>query len=254
MTRIPAVCQSCGFSFPFTGVDFGAGFGSNVTFTGNVTNCPRCGGTAAIADFVSDSQGNVRWLHGVYSALIDARASREQMRTLIEALTEARDRHLSQAQTVAQVEAKAPELAGVMTLIKPQTPADFWGMMGVLLGLLYFIVSLLEAKEPSITVDNRVEHQVNNYITQVAPIQVTPTLPRPVQPKRHRKGAARKPNLGKSAGPQKQTKKTVAGPSPSTPRLRPNATPPARTKGWKNARCSCGSGKRARECPCDSRR
>lgn len=63
----------CQCTNPDCGITFQArnpvgGSGSNIQFTGNMTNCPRCGQKAYYADWHTDSQGEFH-LKGFFSAL-----------------------------------------------------------------------------------------------------------------------------------------------------------------------------------------
>ena len=53
MNSIPAVCNTCGFTFPSP---FSLG-GRNCEVIDCGTNCPKCGGHARVLDSFTDSQG-----------------------------------------------------------------------------------------------------------------------------------------------------------------------------------------------------
>ena len=63
---LPCKCTNpqCGSSFLARNPVGGSG-GINSCFTGNSTNCPKCGKSARYADWSTDSQGNFH-LHGVF--------------------------------------------------------------------------------------------------------------------------------------------------------------------------------------------
>lgn len=75
----------CQCTNPKCGITFQArnpvgGGGSNIRFTGNMTNCPRCGKKAYYTDWNTDSQG-IFHLRGFFSALRDFQDA-EKLRTL----------------------------------------------------------------------------------------------------------------------------------------------------------------------------
>lgn len=56
--ELPAKCLHCGHTFRFL-VPNWLPLGANSSFSSNSTRCPKCGGSAAIADAVTDSAGRL---------------------------------------------------------------------------------------------------------------------------------------------------------------------------------------------------
>jgi hypothetical protein len=211
-------------------VDLGSGFGANVTFEGNVTNCPRCGGMAAIADFHSDSKGRVTWLDGAFSALTRAGIGRVQWKALIDALEQAQFQKLTTEQTTAKIAEQAPELAEALRVATPKDAAAFWTMISALLFLLHMLLD--RGNRPAER--TQIINQVTNYITQSA----------------SKPDAVRRVPVGtltRKSQPRAGKKRTEVGSSPK--RAAAEGVPPkVRKKAWKNSRCRCGSGRRSKDC------
>lgn len=63
---LPCICTNPNCGYQFIARNPVGGGGSNITFVGNMTNCPRCGQMARYADWSTDSQGNFH-LHSFFS-------------------------------------------------------------------------------------------------------------------------------------------------------------------------------------------
>ncbi|MCA8407953.1 SEC-C domain-containing protein [Burkholderia cenocepacia] len=106
MARIPALCESCGKTFP-SGIQLDGGHHN--TFIGFKFKCPHCGGTGQIVDGTYDSPDGVISLVKIFA---NRRISADQVAQIKQILEEAKRTDASPEDITAQLEdADAGDLA-----------------------------------------------------------------------------------------------------------------------------------------------
>lgn len=155
MVNLPAVCKKCGFSF-------GSGIViencSNSTFTGNTSQCPKCGGVAEILDCTTDSSGNLHFAKSAFNVLSSPAVAYDTLDKLKVIIVEQQKTEKKEAgDFIKAIELEVPELSDLTNLIVPANPSDFYSMLGFLLTLVLFIQTMRSSnKQPEATI-------INNY-------------------------------------------------------------------------------------------
>ena len=185
-------------------------------FTNNAISCPRCGGLAAIEDVATDDLGNIHPIRRAFTILNDASVDRSELERLREVLEQARAGTLTAEQATARATSINPSFR---ELVVPSEAGAFWQIIGVLVAI---ILHLLQQNDgPKIEINQTI---INNFAEQL-------------------NAPERQAAVAKTALPRMDDK-----PLKTANRTLPKPSGKARTKGWKNSRCTCGTGLRSREC------
>lgn len=184
-------------------------------FLNNSVSCPRCGGMAAVADAATDSTGRLHFLQQARSVLTQPAISRDDLNRLVDALTRAQKTNAAPAAVAAAVAAVKPELKPLAEMLRPKDAAHIAAYLTLLLELIKVLLPLLTgAKEAAPQQQVVINHPT---IVITTPAQATQTV-------------AESPTTDL---PVTQIRPSRAG---------------AKHKGWRNARCRCGSGRRYSDC------
>jgi SEC-C motif len=154
MTRVPAVCDTCGSFFPSP---IEVSNSSNITFAGNkVGPCPRCGGMGHIPD------GTYNFIGNTIEVLSGPKRSRSDLERLAEILRSARNRGATAEQVREQVKKEVPELSSLTDAL-PKTRAELYAFVAIILTVLTLLLAeIRKGNQPNIEVT-----QVINQITQI---------------------------------------------------------------------------------------
>ena len=213
--KVEATCTNCGYAFTTSSAFVGTAV--RMMSMGNKTNCPRCGGVAAIRDFVTDATGQLHYLRHAYELLRAENVTREELNTLRSIVERASAGQLDQTETAT---ALAKVNSSLAKLVTPTNPAEFHTMMQWIVALIGILLLTFGDKGKELTQEmiDRIKQEVHSHGARVS---VTATA----QPKYGNPAKAR------AEKPQSMLKRKP-------------------TKAWKNSACLCGSGRRQREC-CD---
>lgn len=136
---LPCQCTNPNCGLIFQARNPVGGGGSNITFTGNMTNCPRCGQTAYFADWNTDSQGRFH-LKGFFSTLSNVKDV-EKLRKLkdnLEAANETITAH-ELADTLVEIEPGFKEFKVALKSI-PENKINF--LVQTLLTIITLVIML----------------------------------------------------------------------------------------------------------------
>jgi len=164
MPKVPAVCLRCGIIFP-SGIVVS---GTNDSFIGCFSRCPRCGDAAPIPS-------------GVYSALTDSVLAFTRQHLSAEAIERLRDIFRSaqpeekETEEVArEIRKEVPELAKLADAL-PKDRNQLYAFAAVLVALLGFVVQTCQQESPpppdagTIDAQQTADVIINNYNYYEAP-------------------------------------------------------------------------------------
>lgn len=159
MTRVPAVCDSCGAFFPSP---IEASNSTNITFSGvAVGPCPRCGGNGHVPD------GTYNFIENTIELLSGPQRSKNDLQRLAEILRSAQARGASAQEIKEQVRKEVPELKSLADAL-PKTRAELYAFIAIILTILTLVLTEVRRGK-----DQKVE--INQVINQIT--QLTPTVP-----------------------------------------------------------------------------
>lgn len=164
MVNLPAVCGKCGCTFGSGFVMVGC---RNSSFTGNKSQCPKCGYMASVLDGHTDSQGKLHFAKSAYNILASPSVAPNTLVKLKSIIAQQQQKEQQQeeqqseneevASFVEMIQSEIPELSGLKDLFVPSNAGEFYGMLSFILALIVFIQTMsFFNKQPTPTI-------INNY-------------------------------------------------------------------------------------------
>lgn len=174
MHSIPAVCTTCGSTFPGVSVGPNAGGVGTIEFSGcRVGPCPNCGGSGFIVD------GIYQFVGDALRRIAAAGKTPEQIAQLHEVLREAQEQGAEPRSVPEHIKAEAPGMAFFAEWIRqylvPKNAGEFWTMIGAILTALGIYMSMnphVDEKEMNAIVDKAVNAAMSK--NQTALPSITP--------------------------------------------------------------------------------
>lgn len=158
MPVIPAVCQRCGTVFPS---EYRVDNSTGITFAGNLSGpCPRCGRMGRIPD------GMFNFIGDAAEVIESSDIATDRLQELIDLVRGlATDPSITPEQVVDAVAEKAPGLNPVMRkYLAPQSAADFYAMLAVLIALLTLLLAISQAGHSLPQTTEVINQVINNCV------------------------------------------------------------------------------------------
>lgn len=204
MGKVPVLCENC---FSFFTVDNLVAAGTTCSFINCAAGpCPKCGGMGIIPD------GTYEFLNKSIKLLTGSDFSKEVLRKLEKILREAKEKSLSIEVLEGRIEKEIPQAKGFLKWL-PKNKSEYYGFIGLLIGLVGTIFTMLNSGSNYIIPDNEVI--INNVLNNIT-----------INPK---------------------AKDTIYHPENLNHKKTMDQTFP-NTKIGRNELCRCGSGKKFKKC------
>lgn len=171
MPVVPAICQSCGMVFPS---QFRTDNSTHITFVGCGSGpCPRCGQVGRVPD------GMYNFIGDAAEVVESSAITTDQLQDLIDLVRRlATDPTVSAEHAAEAVNQQAPVLGPVLKkYLVPQSPADFYAMLAVLIALLGLLLATHEGRQTRSQTTEVIITQVINGCASNPPLP--PLAPRP---------------------------------------------------------------------------